>query len=592
MKLKSLSIGLFLMVLYSVHSHSETNDQCHPQFVVKPKRVKLLSPEEIRSLKREIQHSLQPKHLFFKKGKKWGDLRWTLGQFQALNLNNLHPQTLEVILTRKKIALLLSGTQIKTLDLNALSPEVLQAFMMHPLGVKWSDNFQDLRFSRWSYEQLKPFMTNPALARYFNQDQIQDIKRLAETKYQDSVEDSMRGEPEEKEALALRLLDKENAFNMNSVSDHGIFDIPIFDGSFDKRLIPYLRISDLSDSSVHTIMSTLYELARDSEEHAELSDYIFSHLSNENVTQLFKRSKTDEGLGDPVWLAILPFIKDHSPFSDHIYKLFAFRKVRDASGKAVIPVIAHDIINAKVSDQMDWFVKIRFKDLGDNVIDMIREVLFYKPASPIIKRVSKENIAELIRRPGGLKALILAVPDEGDSEEKLVFTALFKENLLTDEIFNHVLSERPVFLWDFSTKLLSQTLIDQLENVSSKTPVSEFFKPGFSLLNSGFFTAFKSLWKSRIETALDIDHIEALIKNPYIISSEKFQEIQRRENSQLFFYKNIYENTERKAPKGFVDGHFEYLVTRLKSLLELNALMLGVVGASNDEGLLPVRIVE
>lgn len=79
---------------------------------------------------------------------------------------------------------------------------------------------------------------------------------------------------------------------MTDVEDHGVFDPTIANGSFDKTLIPYLRVSELNDDSVQKIITIIHEAAT---EKTELSDPIFEHLSNENIAELVRRSRI--GLG-------------------------------------------------------------------------------------------------------------------------------------------------------------------------------------------------------------------------------------------------------------------------------------------------------
>ena len=155
---------LLLGFLSAFSSYSADNDECEQKFL-KAKHIKLMSPEQIRSLQeertsvkllspeqirslqeertsvklmspkqgeqirleflgsggREVLHSIRPKHLFLKQEDgKLGDLKLTIEQFQALDLNSLHPKTLEYILTRPDVLNLASEAQIQDIPKNTL----------------------------------------------------------------------------------------------------------------------------------------------------------------------------------------------------------------------------------------------------------------------------------------------------------------------------------------------------------------------------------------------------------------------------------------------------------------------------------------
>lgn len=156
-----ISAGCLLLALGALNAHS-ANGECKRKFT-KPKRVKLLSPEEISSLSREETHALRPKHLFLsKKIEDWGDLRLTVEQFQALNINALHPETLEQIAERPVTRWLLSDKQIQELNLRTIPPGILYSLMGPPAGVRLSERFkQELHPGAWSQRQLEPFIKDP-----------------------------------------------------------------------------------------------------------------------------------------------------------------------------------------------------------------------------------------------------------------------------------------------------------------------------------------------------------------------------------------------------------------------------------------------
>ena len=472
---------------YSAGSSNENSDRepigrCEIQFL-KPKQIKYLSPEQIRLLgeemthirqsspeqaeqirsegsfgfgTREVLHSLHPKHLFFKGQKKgeWGDLKWTKEQFHALDLNLLHPQTREYILTREDVASLLSEAQVQELDLHNISPGTLRFLMSSPLAANLRKKFQELKLYEWPQEDLEPFSQDPLLAQYMSESQIKFMKEQRFLTQEELAE-------EEKYLNRLR-----NKNAMEDVKDHSIFDQAIDEGSFEWELVPFLRISELNDQSVDNILNIIYVLAIDEEE-KELSNHVFDNLSNKNVITLAQRSPRD--FEADYWNKILPHLKDHSLY------------------------------------------------------------------------------------------------DEKDS----VFLVLYQRGILTDDSLEHVLSERLGLLNGFNSRIIGQIPKDTLRNIVFGDKSSELSKDTFEAALKASLEVDEGDISLRKSVYLTFDQIERLIKNPYFMSHDEFEEIRDDEKSTWFRIRNIYKNSTngKEAPEDFKDGHLTFLKKRLKSIL-------------------------
>ena len=576
-----ISVGCFLLAFGTFSAHSD--EKCERQFVVKPKKVKRLSPKEISSLSNETLHSLQPKHLFLKQGGKqtvtphsqpgavyasktetsevegqWGDLRVTVAQFQALDLNSLHPKTFELIVSRRDVLALLSDTQVQELSLNDLSPDIVRSLMSSSLAADLKQKFQELDLSQWPEEDLKPFIEDPSLAQHMGKKQIEAVKQRTFLSPEELKE--------QQEALSLQ----KKKSDMEAIEDHGIFNQAIANGSFDKKLTPFLRISELNDKAfIEVFYNTIHEVAMRSDDHKELSKHIFDHLSDQNVLELLKRTENNGGLNGVYWSSIIPYIRDHSVFNEAIDNIFGSAKTDE------------ELFSTDIGRALE---KLRFAELNDSVIDKIRRALFLHPEINHTK--TKENIAELIRRPGGLDAAAVSYKNRSDEKESPVFTVLFEENRLTEEILKYALLERPDFLNSF--KSMSQVPKDVLIDIVFGDKSSELSEETFSTALQTGLRIERTTYGSRI--SLSVDQIESLIRNPYIISPEKFDEIKNTEeysrSKKSYYHHATYgQSEERNMPEDFRNEHFVLLKSSLRSLLEIDkdsGLHIQVIGTNSE----------
>ena len=497
-----ISAGCLLLVFGALNAHS-TDDECRKKFI-KPKKVKLLPPELLGSLSDEELYALQPKHLFLpKEGEGLGELRLTVGQFQALQVSHLHPKTFEQIAKRPDVLRLLRDEQVQELDLNTISPNTLSLLMNSPLAESLSAIFQELDFSQWSKEDLEPFIKDPSIAQYMSREQSDAIKRRRFLNREQLSE--------QKKAQDLQRKKED----MAAVQDHGIFDQAIAEGNFDKTLIPFLRVAELNDDSVQKIINIIHEAA---EKQTELSSHIFKHLSKENIHELVRR--------------------DHRSWEE-------FYQVLDSL------------------DVRNILQELRFAELNDEVIEKIRKALFHRPLSSTNK-ISKENIAELIRRDGGLDAV---TANNGSGGEYSIFTILFREKRLTDEILEYVLSERPDVLEDLGPELMSRIPKHILTTIVFGDKSSELSESTFqSALKASLKIETGRLFERQV--SLSIEQMETLIRDPRIISREELdKEIEEEPSSTHYYDIELYRG--RKMPKDLRGKHFKLLHKRLKSLLDI-----------------------
>ena len=116
------------------------------------------------------------------------------------------------------------------------------------------------------------------------------------------------------------------------------------------------------------------------------------------------------------------------------------------------------------------------------------------------------------------------------------------------------------------------------------TKALNFLKKPLSQLDKAILEKIKKDGLGHRYVSLDIDQIEALIKNPYIISREEFEKIKNEKEGSLpvWFFDGIYKNfKERNMPKDFKDKHFRLLNERLQSLLEESSLKIEVNGTNH-----------
>ena len=230
----SLIAGCLLLAFGSFRSHSAGNGECERRYI-NPKHIKYMSPEQIRSWQgetnvrhlspeqadqirsegffgfgvREVLHSLRPRHLFFKDQKtgEWGDLKYTKEQFQALDLNSLHPKTLKYILTRPDVLYLVSEAQIQDLDLNpdflnGLDPQeinripkdILQNAVFGDKASELSETIlhailkvvveveekNEIKYTYLNMDQLERLVRNPYIINPERFDRIKNKKRIIE----------------------------------------------------------------------------------------------------------------------------------------------------------------------------------------------------------------------------------------------------------------------------------------------------------------------------------------------------------------------------------------------------------------------------
>lgn len=214
----SLVVGCFLLVFSSFRSHSADNGECERKYI-KPKHIKYMSPEQIRSWQaemtnvrsmspeqvdqirsegffgfgvREVLHSLRPRHLFFKDQKtgEWGDLKWTKEQFQALELNSLHPKTLKYILTRPDVLNLVSEAQIQNIPKNTLrnavfgdkASELSETIFHAALKVVVEvEEKNGIKYNYLNIDQIERLVRNPYIINPERFDRIKNTNRNSES---------------------------------------------------------------------------------------------------------------------------------------------------------------------------------------------------------------------------------------------------------------------------------------------------------------------------------------------------------------------------------------------------------------------------
>ena len=567
--LSALSAAVF--VFSPFNSYSTSRLDCKRHFI-KPKKVKLLPPEGIRSLSREETHSLQPKHFFWRSQAEGslGDFRLTAEQFQALNLNDLHPETLASIASRKDVLALMAPEQIQALDLTTMPARTVLALIESRPDFDLTQKFQELDLNYWPQQDLKRVRDTLSIARHLSREQSNFIKRQWFSTSEE--EDKKRQED-------MALLKKSE--DMEAVSDHGLFDQAIADGSFDEELIPFLRVSELNDDSIQKLVETLETLTK--ERKKELTDHVFGNLSNESIRELAKRYRYGF---KTKWRSIVPFIRDHGALSESVdNNLFGSAKAKEE---------LHNNMRERMlgmNQEMAVTVsELRFAELSDEVIEKIRKAVFYHPSNNLTEKLSEEQIAELIKRKGGLDAL--TVPADS-SLGRTVFAALFEKGRLTDEIVEYALSELPALLENFDSELTSRIPKKTLKAVVFGDKSSEFSP-------STFKAALKTILKVEKEhgrsfVSLGIDQVESLIRNPHIISREEFDKVIEetdRENKKTWrddaesakhenFYLNlyIYEHLSgRNAPPDFRDPHLALLTAYLRSLMGEFSLKIKIPG--------------
>ena len=373
---------------------------------------------------------------------------------------------------------------------------------------------------------------------------------------------------------------------MEATVDHGVFEQAIITKKFDPELIPFLRISDLNDRVVLNVFGTIHrvatppekqvirEAAMNPERQAELSDHIFENLSNENVHELLKRSKSsygdsDGGLNGNFWVTIIPHIRDHGVFNEAIDSLFGSAKTNEE-------LYSSQMMSGRVLE------RLRFAELNNQVIDKIRSAAFHDPGSHKTMKISKENIEELIRRPGGLSAIDEANLENSERNSSVLTTFLHNE-LLTEGAMKYILSERPDLLNSVIPELLGRIPKDILTDLVFGNKRLELSEDTFREA-LGFILEVKNRQYNRGKyVSLSIDQIESLIENPSIISSQEFVEIEIKNRGELSHVKEIYKNSvkpggEEAAPKGYRDKHLYLLKKRLISILE------ATVGLELDKG--------
>lgn len=179
--------------------------------------------------------------------------------------------------------------------------------------------------------------------------------------------------------------------------------------------------------------------------------------------------------------------------------------------------------------------ELRFAELNDEVIEKIRKAAFHHPLGHKTQQISTENIAELIRRKGVLDAVAAKYTRQGGEDP--IFTILFKENRLTDEVVEYALLERPNFLEDLGPGSISRIPENILTAIVFGDKSSE-------LSESTFKTALKTILEiqnrySRKQISLSIKQIEALVRNPHIISREEFDRA-TEEGSRMRFYEDDF----------------------------------------------------
>ena len=191
-----INVVACLLLAFSTFSaystdNNEPGETCEMKFiVVKPKKIRRLSPEEIVLLSKETLYSLRPKHLFLTsqvQGERiLGGLRLTKDQLRALDLNSLHPETLEAIVRSKNALTFLSDAQAQSLDLRGFSPDTLSTLMSSCSSLSGNSlsaalilrlKFHELDFSEWSQYDLEPFIQDPFLAMHLKKSQIDFYKK-------------------------------------------------------------------------------------------------------------------------------------------------------------------------------------------------------------------------------------------------------------------------------------------------------------------------------------------------------------------------------------------------------------------------------
>ena len=409
---------------------------------------------------------------------------------------------------------------------------------------------EELNFNEWSQQDLKPFIKDTSLAMLMKKSQIDSIKSRRFLSHDELLE--------QKKASDLKRRSRE----MLATVDHGVFDQAIIEGNFDPELIPFLRISDLSDKAVAEVINTIHAIAEKSEQKKELSDHIFDNLSEKNISELVSRSP--RGLEGDYWTTITPYLRSHGDFNEAVDSLFSSAKKDEELYKVFV---SHPV-----------FTKLRFAELNDMVVRKIRRAMFHAPTSVSIRNmsVSKENIAELIRRPGGLDDV--SVANSFGGVEYSVFTAFLMDDRLTGDIMEYALSEKPDLLNSIhSSRLMNRIPKDILKDIVFGDKSSELFREIFRIALGANLEVKDREYDRGKYVSLSIDQIEELIRNPHIISREEFEEIEnnREEKGNMSRYtvKKIYKNsvkgTEEAAPEDFRDRHLDLLNKRFRSILGL-----------------------
>ena len=549
----------FLFAFSSFNSYSASAPGDCGRHFVKPKRVKLLPPEKISSLSREETYSLQPKHLFraqpadsfqaTQEDGKLGDFRLTVEQFQALNLNDLRPATLEAIASRRDVVIMIRPEQVQALDLNELSSHTVLALMNTPLNL--TQKFQELDLSHWPQQDLESVRDTFSIARHLSQEQTDFIKQRKFLSQQESGE--------QEEALALQRKKED----VEAVRDHGLFEQAIAEEKFDREIIPFLRVSELNDNTIPMLVNALYDITQDkTPQGKKLADHVFGNLSNENIHELMQRHP--HGLGDR-WPTILPFIRDHGALNEVINdRLFGSAKT------------AEELYDSMDNMGSNFLNNLRFAELNDKVIKKIRTAVFHHPGSRLTVATSNENIAALIKRKGGLDAVSAPYTSSADGSERPVFVILFENDRLTGEIVRYVLSERPTLLEKINKDFMDRVPKDHLRAVVFGDKSSELSEPTFR-------TALKAVLKVDEDyhgknIFLEVDQVEALIRNPHIISREEFDEDTEETDRNFYLNLYIYRDINRDVPEDFRDQHLTLFMAYLRSLTGESSLGVKIPG--------------